>query len=221
MEVADGKGNVKEVHKLAGVLQGKFKRGSTNIAKDKDGKILTTEEERLAVFKDFYEVKFASAPSISSDIVPTLIDILPGRDEPPEINLLAPTLKEVEMAVKCLRNEKSTGIDEIPIELFKACPEAIQELHSIIVLIWGKDILPDDWYQGLFVNIYKNKGSKNDPANYRPPICLLSHAYKAFAIIVLGRTRDSIDSGIKEGQEGFRNGRGCRDNLLELPSITL
>ena len=64
MEVADGKGNVKEVHKLAGVLQGKFKRGSPNIAKDKDGKILTTEEERLAVFKNFYEVKFASAPSI-------------------------------------------------------------------------------------------------------------------------------------------------------------
>ena len=113
MEVADGKGNVKEVHKLTGVLQGKWKRGSTNIAKDKDGKILTTEEERLAVFKAFYEVKFASAPSISSDIVPTLIDILPGRDEPPKINLLAPTLKEVEMAAKCLSNEKSTGIDEV------------------------------------------------------------------------------------------------------------
>ena len=36
------------------------------------------------------------------------------------INLLAHTLKEVEMAVKCLSNVKSTGIDEIPIELFKA-----------------------------------------------------------------------------------------------------
>ena len=57
------------------------------------------------MFKDFYEVKFASAPSISSSIVSTLIDILPGRDKPPEINLLAPTLKEVEMAVKCLSNE--------------------------------------------------------------------------------------------------------------------
>ena len=75
MEVADGKGNVKEVHQLAGVLQGKWKRGNTNIAKDKDGKILTTEGGRLAVFKDFYEVKFASA-SISSDIVPTLIELL-------------------------------------------------------------------------------------------------------------------------------------------------
>ena len=107
MEVADGKGDVKAVHRLAGVLQGKWKRGSTNIAKDKDGKILTTEEERLAVFKAFYEVKFASAPTISTDIVSTTIDILPGRDEPPEINLLAPTLKEVEMAVKCLSNEKS------------------------------------------------------------------------------------------------------------------
>ena len=34
MEVADGgKGDVKAVHRLAGVLQGKWKRGSTNIAK--------------------------------------------------------------------------------------------------------------------------------------------------------------------------------------------
>ena len=79
------------------------------------------------------------------------------------------------MAVKCPSNETSTGIDEIAIELFKASPEATQELHSIITLIWEKGTLPDDWYQGLFVNIYKNKGNKNDPANYRP-ICLLSHA---------------------------------------------
>ena len=215
MEVADGKGDVKAVHRLAGVLQGKWKRGSTNIAKDKDGKILTTEEERLAVFKAFYEVKFASAPSISTDIVSTPIDILPGRDEPPEINLLAPTLKEVEMAVKCLSNEKSTGIDEIPIELFKASPEAIKELHNLITSLWEKEAFPDDWYQELFVNIYKNKGNKNDPANYRP-ICLLSHAYKAFAIIVLERIRDTVDVRIKEGQEGFRSGRGCRDNLFVL-----
>ena len=127
---------VKAVHQLAGVLQGEWKRGSTNIAKDKDGKILTTEKERLAVFKAFYEVKFASAPNISSDIVSRLIDTIPDRDEPPEIHLLAPTLKEVEMAVKCLSNEKSTGIDEIVIELFKASPEAIQELYNIIELIW-------------------------------------------------------------------------------------
>ena len=43
--------------------------------------------------------------------------------------IFLPTLKEVEMAMKCLRNEKSTGIDEILIELFKASPEAVQELH--------------------------------------------------------------------------------------------
>ena len=36
------------------------------------------------------------------------------------------------MAVN-LSNEKSTGIDEIPIELFKASPEAIQELHNLII----------------------------------------------------------------------------------------
>ena len=66
----------------------------------------------------------------------------------------------LEMAVKCLSNEKSTGIDEIPIELFKASPEAIQELHNLIASFWGKETFPEAWYQGLFVNIYKNKGNK-------------------------------------------------------------
>ena len=42
------------------------------------------------------------------------------------------------MAVKCLSNEKSTGADEIAIELFKDSPEAIQELHNIIVYLFGK-----------------------------------------------------------------------------------
>ena len=84
---------------------GHVKSGWEHLVNDRV-KILATEEERLAVFKAFYEVKFASAPSIYSDVVSTLIDTLPARDEPPEINLLAPTLKEVEMAVKCLSIEK-------------------------------------------------------------------------------------------------------------------
>jgi hypothetical protein len=51
--------------------------------------------------------------------------------------------------------------------------------------------------------------------NYRP-ICLLSHAYKAFAVILLRRLRRLVDAQIKCGQEGFRKGRGCRDNLFVL-----
>ena len=56
------------------------------------------------------------------------------------------------MAVKCLSNEKSTGADEIAIELFKDSPEAIQELHNIILLIWEKEELLElpqtigNWY---------------------------------------------------------------------------
>ena len=214
MERADSVGDVKKVHRIAGTLQGKWKRGNTTIAKDEGGKPVTTEEERLAVFKRFYEVKFgpAPAPESPSKVVP--ITVLDGRDNPPVIDEGPITLKEVEHAVKCLSNEKSPGVDEIPIELIKHSPEAIGELHELINQVWTAEhtVLPDDWSQGLFVNIYKNKGSKNDPANYRP-ICLLCHAYKAFAIIILERIRVSIDARIKEGQEGFRNGRGCRDNL--------
>ena len=126
------------------------------------------------------------------------------------------------MAVKCLSNEKSTGIDEISIELFKASPEAIQELRNLIASFWEKETFPEDWYQGLFVNIYKNKGNKNDPANYRP-ICLLSHAYKAFAIIVLGRIRDAVDVELKNCRKVFGMEEDAVTTCLysELPSTML
>ena len=210
MEAADSVHNVKKVHQLKGILTGKWKRGNTTLTKDKDGKPLTNESDRMATFKDFFEIKFSSAPKLSEEIEPIPIEV-PNSIQP-EIYESPPSLEEVEMAVKHLSNGKSPGIDSIPIELIKNSPEAINELHLVIKDIWENHSIPSDWSQGLFVNIYKGKGSKNDPANYRP-ICLLSHAYKAFGIILLERMRVTIDIRIKEGQEGFRNGRGCRDNL--------
>jgi hypothetical protein len=212
MEEADNRGDVKTVHKLAGTLQGKWKRGVTTITKDETGTPLCKESDRLAVFKRFFEVKFGPAPAVLQTITPKPIEIPPDREPPPTMEESLPTLEEVKKAVSSLSNEKSPGVDEIPIELFKHSPEALDELHKLICQIWEEESFPEDWTQGLFVNIYKNKGNKNDPANYRP-ICLLCHAYKVFAIIILERIRHTADARIKEGQEGFRNGRGCRDNL--------
>ena len=189
-----------------------MEKGQYNHQKKENGQPVTTEDERMVVFRNFYKTKFDSAPNLSREVIPSLISPTNETKPPPMINTTTPTIEEVVKAVKCLNNGKSPGIDELPIELIKYSPDAIRELHNIIEFIWENDNLPNDWYEGLFVNIYKAKGSKNDPANYRP-MCLLCHAYKVFGIILLERIKDNSDIRIKVGQEGFRNGRGCRDNL--------
>jgi hypothetical protein len=214
MEAADLVGNTKKLRQLANSLQSKSKRTQTTINTDESGTPLTTEEQRLAVFKRYFQTKFDPAPPLPIDVTPISIDPLPNTQTQPSITIDPPILAETIMAIKTLATNKAVGIDEIPIELFQHSPEATAELHGVVVEVFVEEISPDDWSQGLFVNIYKGKESKNQPlaVSYRP-ICLLCHAYKVFAVILLKRLQQWIDVRIKEGQEGFRQGRGCRDNL--------
>jgi exonuclease III len=215
MEAADAVGNIQKLHELAGRLQGKGKRTSSNISTDEVGRPLVTETERLAVWQRYFAAKFAPAPDVLPNPATIPIPIPSDVASPPSINMDPPTRKEVEEAINWMKKGRSPGVDEIPIELISACPTAIDEMTSIVIMIWEEETLPDDWWQGLMVNIYKGKGSKNAPVSYRP-ICLLVHAYKAFAILLLRRMKAEIDARIRRGQEGFRTGRGCSDNLYVL-----
>ena len=213
MEEADSVGNVRKVHELAGRLQGKGKRASSNLSTDEERRPLVTEAERLAVWQRYYATKFSTAPSTNPPYI--TIPIAPGKVPPTPMSMTAPSRKEVADAINSLSKGKSPGHDDLPIDLFCASPAAIDEMTAIVIMIWEEETLPKDWSEGLMVNIYKGKGSKNMPVSYRP-ICLLVHAYKAFALVLLRRMLEEIDARIVRGQEGFRNGRGCSDNLYTL-----
>ena len=50
--------------------------------------------------------------------------------------------------------------------------------------IWEEEEVPEDMICGLFVMIYKGKGSSDDLTKYRC-ICLLNHAYKLLSAVLL------------------------------------
>jgi len=61
---------------------------------------------------------------------------------------------EVEMAVKKLKSYKSPGIDQIPVELIKSGGITIHyEIHKLIISIWSKEELPEEWKDLIFVPI--------------------------------------------------------------------
>ena len=76
-----------------------------------------------------------------------------------------PSAFEVELAIEKLKNHKSPGIDQIPAELIKAGVRTIRfAIHKLIISIWNKEELPEEWKGSIIVPIHK-KGDKTDCNN--------------------------------------------------------
>ena len=56
-------------------------------------------------------------------------------------------------------------------------------LVKIFKLVFDSGLIPESWTLGMIKPIYKNKGCKSDPANYRP-ITLISCLGKLFTSIL-------------------------------------
>jgi hypothetical protein len=67
-----------------------------------------------------------------------------------------PSVFEVTMAIEKLKRYKSPGIDQILAELIKAGGSEISsEIHKLIISIWNKEKLPDQWKESIIVPVYK------------------------------------------------------------------
>src|SRR5215469_4596056 len=115
-----------------------------------------------------------------------------------------PSAFEVELAIEELKNHKSPGIDQIPAELIKAGGRTIRcAIHKLIISIWNKEELPEEWKESIIVRIYK-KRDKTDCNNYRG-ISLLPTTYKILSNILLSRLIPYAEEGIWDHQCGFRH----------------
>ena len=117
--------------------------------------------------------------------------------------MLEQSVFEVELATEELKSQKSSGIDQIPSELIKAGGRTIcYQIHKLIISIWNKDELPEEWKQLIIVPIYK-KGNKTDCSNYRG-ISLFTTTYKILFNILLARLTPHAEEIIGDHQCGFR-----------------
>ena len=69
------------------------------------------------------------------------------------------------MAIEKLKSHKSSGIDQIPAEMIKEGGRTIRdEIHELIISIWNKEELPEEWKESIIIPICK-KGDKTDYSN--------------------------------------------------------
>jgi len=97
-----------------------------------------------------------------------------------------PSAFEFELAIGKLKNHKSPCIVQITAELIKAGGRINYcAIHKLIISIWNKEELPEEWMESIIVLIYK-KGDKTDCTNYRG-ISLLPIRQNSLPIILRPR----------------------------------
>ena len=113
-----------------------------------------------------------------------------------------PSAFEVELAIEKLKSHKSPSIGQIAAELIKEGGRTIRyQIHKLIVSIWNKEELPEQWKESITVPIHK-KGDKTNCNNYRG-ISLLTTTYKILSNILFSRLTPYAEEIIGDHQFGF------------------
>jgi hypothetical protein len=129
-----------------------------------------------------------------------------------------PSAFEFDLATEKLKRHKSPGIDQIPAELIKAEGRTnCCEIHKLIISLWNKDELPDDWKESILEPIYNNEDN-TDCSNYRS-VSLLPTTYNILSSILPSRLTVYAEEIIGNHQFGFRRNRSTTDHIFCIRQI--
>ena len=110
---------------------------------------------------------------------------------------------------------KAGGDDGIPVELFQILKDdAVKVLHSICQQIWKTQQWPQDWKRSVFIPVLK-KGNAQECSDYHP-IALILHTSKVMLKILQARLQQYVNCELPDVQDGFRKGRGTRDQIANI-----
>ena len=131
------------------------------------------------------------------------------------------TIAELDKLIKKLKNNKAAGIDNIINEFIKFSPDNYKALLIKLfntILLTG--VIPTNWCISFISPIYKDKGLKSDPDNYRG-ISIISCLGKLFTALLNERLTNfiNINNILGEEQAGFRSGYSTQDHIFALHSI--
>ena len=117
------------------------------------------------------------------------------------------------MPIEKLQSHKLLGIDQIPAELIKAGGGTIlYENHKLIISIWNKEELSEEWKESIIVHIYK-KDDKTDCSN-NGGISFLPTTYTILSNIMLSRLNPYAEEIIGDHQCGFQSNRSTIDHIF-------
>ena len=116
-----------------------------------------------------------------------------------------------------MKNEKATGMDGIPVEVWKCLGEEGNDmLWDMMQGIYEQEKIPTDRRDSVIIPVYKEKGDIHDCGNYRG-IKLMSHTMKIWVWIIDRGLRGK--STIGDEQIGFMPGRGTTNAIFAVRQL--
>ncbi len=79
-------------------------------------------------------------------------------------------------------------------------------------------VISHNWEKAIIVPLYKGKGSRSECSSFRG-ISLLSIPGKVYGRILTERLMEVTERKVSEDQGGFREGRGCVDQIFTMKRL--
>ena len=176
----------------------------SNIVKDEKGDLVTDCHSILARWRNNFSQLFN---------VQGFSDVRQTEIHTAEALVPEPSDYEYETAIEKFKRHKSPDVDQISAKLIKAGGRTIRcVIHKLIIYIWNKEELPEEWKESIIVPIYK-KGVKTYCSNYRG-ISLLPTTYRILSNILLSRLTPCTEEITGDQQCGFRRSRSTTDHIF-------
>ena len=115
-----------------------------------------------------------------------------------------------QVCLKSITMNKSSGGEEIPVELFQMLKDdAVKVLHLICQQIWKIQQWSQEWKRSVFISILKKGNAKECSTCHKT--ALISHTSKVMLKILQARPQQYVNRENSDVQAGFRKRRGTRD----------
>ena len=190
--------------------------------KDDSGNIVSDPLQMSEIIKEQYEKSFSKKKNHVevSLLEPTTnntinINDLFSEDDP--FTHIDITVEDVVSAVRSTKINSAPGPDGVPPILFHKCIESLAKpLHLILKKSFENSDIPEIWKEAIITPIYKSKGQKSDPSQYRP-ISLTSQIVKLLERIIRIYLIQylEVNNAFPDSQHGFRPGRSTVSQLVE------
>eukprot|EP00057_Strongylocentrotus_purpuratus_P019440 XP_011673914.1 PREDICTED: uncharacterized protein LOC105442933 [Strongylocentrotus purpuratus] len=126
------------------------------------------------------------------------------------------TMNDLLAVIKAMKNNKAAELDDILCKQIKQLrPGALNWLLKMFNECLGTNNIPKLWRKSKVIALLKPGKGAASPKSYRP-ISLLCHTYKLFERLILNRIAPFVDEHLIPEQAGFRPGKSCTGQLLNL-----
>ena len=123
-----------------------------------------------------------------------------------------------QVCLKSITMNKSSGGEEIPVELFQMLKDdAVKVLHPICQQIWKIQQWSQEWKRSVFISILKKGNAKECSTCHKT--ALISHTSKVMLKILQAKLQQHLNHELADVQKGFRKGRRTREQIAKIHCI--